>query len=136
MADALIMACSVGFQVHTAVMVTIKGAVVMGGTAYIMGFIGIPPASQKDIDATTTTKLQHLQRLDQQIFQIIGSKEYYRNLANMPGFIDQMILTTSAVNAVSEQVGFLADGLAPSPVFDSKYAEDVLTARLLVYDVM
>ena len=41
------MAYSVGFQVHIAVMVTIKGAVVMGGAAYIMGFVDISPASQK-----------------------------------------------------------------------------------------
>ena len=54
----------------------------------------------------------------------------------MPGFIYQMILATSVVNAVSEMVGFLIDGLAPSLIFDSEYVEDIPTARLLTYGMM
>ena len=54
----------------------------------------------------------------------------------MPGFIDQMILTTSAVNAVSKQVGFLIDGLVPSLIFDSEYVEDIPTAQLLTYGIL
>ena len=47
MAGALITACSVGFQVHIAVMVTIKGAVIMGGRPTLWDSLAFPPRPKK-----------------------------------------------------------------------------------------
>ena len=113
MAKALFTACKCDFVTHIAAIIAIPNAVMMGKAPCLMRYIGFSPASQKIGGFNSATKLQHLQILDNQLFQAIGNKEYYRNLPTMPAFIDKLVLTTTPVNTISEELYFTIDGLSP-----------------------
>ena len=135
MGTVLSNACATDFSIDTASYFTIKGGVVMSGKTYMMGFLDLSPASQKISTAPNSTRHRHLAIMDNNLYQVLAEKDSYRGLPHMPGFIDTMTLSTTSVNAVSEELELVIDGLSPKLIFVHKTDSDIPSTRLLAYDI-
>ena len=62
--------------VNITIISPVKGVVVMGGTEYVLGFIGLSQKPQGDNSIEVTTKIRHLLELDNILFQVSTIKNY------------------------------------------------------------
>ena len=134
MGTAISIACAKDFVIDIAAFFMIKGGVVMSGKTYIMGFLGLSPASQKIGSVTPSTKLRHLAIFDNNLHHVLAEKDIHWGLPKMPGFIDNMTLTTTSVNAVSEELAFAINGLLPKLIFEYKTDSEIPSTRQLEYN--
>ena len=135
MGTAIYIACATDFVIDIAAFFMIKGGVVMSGKTYIMGFLGLSPASQNIGSVTRSTKLRHLAIFDNNLHQMLAEKDIHWGLPKMPGFIDNMTLITTSVKEVSEELVFVINGLLPQRIFEYKTDSDIPLTRQLAYNI-